>query len=446
MLSQSSTMMNLVSLLLLIVVVAANGSIGQATSDEDVQSSRPLHRPDVVASMRIFLQQVDRPSNRRLLERVGKRTPTGLFKYVIATGKLPDDFVVKSGNSETDPDIFGPLRTARKKQKYTIDSSDDEKQERRGPDSVSHIFGGRGGSIAHPSPTSIVFVPTLSGKSSGSEKGSGKSGKANRPGSVASLFTRSPVTVSATATMVPSTASPSRSPTFSVETYGKGSGKGKASGKGANSSGKGAEGSGKGAGRSGKGNGSVEGAEGSPKGKAAKKGESESEKASKKRSKGGKSGGKGKGKSRCDRFEFDADRRRLQFDGANCGNEFLDVAAQISDLTIFLDLIEASGLSFMFSCAGPFTIAAPVNSAFDGIDISNFSKSELKDIVLHHVFPGITLKDDIENGAWEALNGAKVISMKDPLRLNDARPVQTDILGCNFVAHTIDDLLVDLGK
>jgi hypothetical protein len=360
-------MMNFISLVLLLVVVGANGSIGQETSDEYVQSSTSLNRPDVIASMQVFLRQTNGPSNRQLLERVGKRKLSGFA---------------------SDPDIFGPVRLARKDDKPLNKSSErvSETKGKPGPGSVSHFFVG-GESIAQRTPTSVVSAPILSGKgaseSSASGKGSGKSGKANWPG--------------------------------------KGSGKGASEG-----SGKGASWSGKGKGKSEKNN-----------GKGLKR---------------GKSGGKGKGKSRCDRFEFnlengnDNDRRQLQFDGADCGNEFLDVAAQIPDLSIFLDLIDASGLSFMFSCAGPFTIAAPVNSAFEGIDFSNFRKSDLKDFVLHHVFPSITLKDDIEDGVWEALNGANVRTMKDPIKLNDASPIQTDILGCNFVTHTIDALLVDLGK
>lgn len=367
-------MMNFISLLLLLAVVGANGSVGQETSDENVQSLTSLNRPDVIASMQVFLHQINGPSNRQLLERVGIRKPTA---------------------HASDPDIFGPVRLARKDDKPLIKSSEEtsETKGKPGPGSVSHFFAG-GESIAQHSPTSVVFAPTLSGKgaskSSASEKGSGKSGKANWPG--------------------------------------------KGSGKGAS------EGSGKGASWPGKGEGSGKGAEGAHSGR--------SEKNKGKGSKRGKSGGKGKGKSRCDRFEFDIDndRRQLQFDGADCGNEFLDVAAQIPDLSIFLDLIDASGLSFMFSCAGPFTIAAPVNSSFEGIDLSKFRKPDLKDIVLHHVFPSITLKDDIEDGEWEALNGANVLTMRDPLKLNDASPIQTDILGCNFVSHTIDALLVDLGK
>lgn len=434
---QTITAMNLIPLLLL-AVAGASGSQGQAVTDDVFRSSRALNESDVVDSMRSVLFQGNRPSDRHLFERFGK--PGDLFSEVIATGKLPSETSEDFSRSPADPDIFGALRAARKKEKSQSENSNDYsgKRENPYPSSLMDFLAG-GESTAQPSPNQIDFDPYISGKgkseASASQKGSEKRGKGERPGSTVSMFSNTFPT-----------------PSHSLETYGKGSGKGAAGfyGKG---SGKGAPGSyGKGSGEgatASHGKGSGKSSKGSSKGKGGMKWErsSKSEKNSGKGSKGGKKkGGKGKGRSKCHPFEFNVDRRRLQFDGANCGNEFLNETAHISELSSFLDLVEASGLSFMFSCAGPFTMTAPINGAFDEIDLSKFSQMELQDIVLNHVFPGVTLKDDIQNGVLEALNGAQVITTKDPLQFNDAKPIQTDILGCNFVAHTIDALLVDLGK
>ena len=54
----------------------------------------------------------------------------------------------------------------------------------------------------------------------------------------------------------------------------------------------------------------------------------------------------------CVDYTFDRRRRRLQDGGENCSGNVLDQARENPDLSTVANLIELSGLSPIFSCAG----------------------------------------------------------------------------------------------
>lgn len=411
---------------------------------------------DVLPLKPILNENGDRELSTRQLVYASRQKPGDLFKFVVANGQLPDDDVATK-KKPTHPDIFGLVRHDRKGNNNKGEGSGgrSEKNVKRGPGSVFGLFDSDRQPTSHPASNPSIIMPVASGKGMSKSK-SEKKGKGGK--GVSSVLSASPTTSSPSqstpSTLIPTTPIPtllitpeptkapvSAPPTISSlptdipsftsspsnRLHGKGSGN---SSKGYKKSKHESASYQKNSGKGGEKSSSNGGEKSSGKGRSGKK---------------AKRAGKGKGRSMCSPFEFIIDRRRLQFDGASCGNDFMDVAPQIPELSSFLELIDVVGLSFVFSCAGPFSIAAPVNSAFDGIDLTKFSRRELRDIVLNHIFPGILLENDFEDGVLEALNGAIVVTSKQPLQLNEAKPIQTDIIGCNFVSHTIDALLVDLG-
>jgi hypothetical protein len=155
----------------------------------------------------------------------------------------------------------------------------------------------------------------------------------------------------------------------------------------------------------------------------------------------GKNVGKGKGKGR----EFES----------FCTPNVFDVTNLISDISIFVSLIEQAGLEDIFVCPGPYTILAPSNSAFVNNptitaylrDVTN--EDELRRVLLYHILPGLTLVDDFETGPIETLlMGSEIDVTIDPIVLfNDAAFIEeNDIVACNGIINIINNILLPPGK
>ncbi|MDZ7682904.1 MAG: fasciclin domain-containing protein [Fodinibius sp.] len=96
-----------------------------------------------------------------------------------------------------------------------------------------------------------------------------------------------------------------------------------------------------------------------------------------------------------------------------------------------------------------YTVFAPTNAAFEGVDLSGLSQQELQDILTYHVLPTEVLSGDISAGSFETVNGATVeISVSDDGTVtltdqagNTATVITVDLDGTNGVVHIIDSVL-----
>jgi hypothetical protein len=147
------------------------------------------------------------------------------------------------------------------------------------------------------------------------------------------------------------------------------------------------------------------------------------------------------------------DGRQLQFGGENCSPNTFAVAADNPELSIFVELIKCAGLEGLFSCAGPFTVLAPSNAAFNENPSlleyfrNPMNQGDLEDTLLYHILPGFYLARDFEDGEdYKTLQGGTVEVDKRPLMFNQAGVVETDIHACNGVIDIIDDILIPPGK
>jgi len=101
---------------------------------------------------------------------------------------------------------------------------------------------------------------------------------------------------------------------------------------------------------------------------------------------------------------------------------------------------------------GPFTIFAPVNSAFEDIAsvVAGLSTSELADVLKYHVVAGANvLSGDLTNGMTvTTLNGTFTVNISgSTVTLTDEsgatiNVVATDVQGTNGVIHVIDKVLL----
>ena len=102
-------------------------------------------------------------------------------------------------------------------------------------------------------------------------------------------------------------------------------------------------------------------------------------------------------------------------------------------------------------CSGPVTLLAPTNAAFDALDPTTVQQlllpensQRLQDLLLYHILPGLFLSDDLDDGPLDTLlTGQSVSAAIDPIIFNGrARVIDADIIACNGVIYTIDDVLV----
>jgi uncharacterized surface protein with fasciclin (FAS1) repeats len=166
--------------------------------------------------------------------------------------------------------------------------------------------------------------------------------------------------------------------------------------------------------------------------------------------------GKGKGKGKGGHiFSYEDDDRRhltkdraLQFEGELCDTNTFEVARMNPDLSIFVDLIEHANLDEIFLCAGPFTVLAPSNAAFNKnpeLLQSLFNPRNIEavqELLLYHIVPGFYLSDEFVAGPLQTLLGEDIAVSLDPLLFNNAGVIMPDILACNGVIQIIDDLLL----
>ena len=123
----------------------------------------------------------------------------------------------------------------------------------------------------------------------------------------------------------------------------------------------------------------------------------------------------------------------------------------IDNVRIFLRLIREAGLTERLSDAGPYTLLAPLDIAFEELDDAAIDrlladKEYLHDVLLYHVIPGRRVGSDLNDEAGvDTLLGQEVaISMptEDWLMINEARVVHADIEASNGLIHVINALLV----
>ncbi|MBX0289966.1 fasciclin domain-containing protein [Hymenobacter sp. HSC-4F20] len=132
-------------------------------------------------------------------------------------------------------------------------------------------------------------------------------------------------------------------------------------------------------------------------------------------------------------------------------------AVQASSVTTLVKAVKAAGLDGTLSEAGPYTVFAPTNAAFDKLPTGALagllkpeSKEKLKGVLTYHVIQGRLLAQDLKDGQQlTTVNGEKVsisvqngkvmISNGTDAPVNILTP---DVISSNGVTHLIDGVLL----
>lgn len=129
---------------------------------------------------------------------------------------------------------------------------------------------------------------------------------------------------------------------------------------------------------------------------------------------------------------------------AETGN-IAEVASSDDNFSTLVSALQDAELVSVLEGDGPFTVFAPTNNAFQGVDLSGLSQEQLHEILQYHViFADIRSGDLAAEQAVDALAGGQLfVTVDGEVMVNDAATVvNADIDASNGTIHAIDTVLL----
>lgn len=123
------------------------------------------------------------------------------------------------------------------------------------------------------------------------------------------------------------------------------------------------------------------------------------------------------------------------------------------DFSILVQAVVKAGLVDALSGAGPFTVFAPTNQAFNALfatlgvsGIADLSAETLTPILLYHVVSGNVTASQVTSGSVPTLKEGSNISITvDGMGVklnNSSKVIATDVQGANGIIHAIDAVIL----
>lgn len=129
----------------------------------------------------------------------------------------------------------------------------------------------------------------------------------------------------------------------------------------------------------------------------------------------------------------------------------VQVASGSKDHTTLVTAVKAAELVDVLSNAGPFTVFAPTNAAFDKLPkgtveglLKPEKKDDLKNILEYHTYVGALKTEYMQDGQeFEQVNGGKVkITKKEDKVYVNGSEIVASIPTSNGIIHVINDVLL----
>ncbi|MBL7766874.1 MAG: fasciclin domain-containing protein [Chitinophagaceae bacterium] len=134
----------------------------------------------------------------------------------------------------------------------------------------------------------------------------------------------------------------------------------------------------------------------------------------------------------------------------------VQVAVGSKDHTTLVTAVKAAELVDALSNAGPFTVFAPTNAAFDKLPAGTVedllkpeNKEKLSNILEYHVFVGVIKAENVQDG--QTLNQVNLDNVKLTLKdgkvmVNDKATIVASVPASNGIVHVIDEVLLPPAK
>lgn len=128
----------------------------------------------------------------------------------------------------------------------------------------------------------------------------------------------------------------------------------------------------------------------------------------------------------------------------------VDIALANESFSILVQAVVKAGLVETLSGAGPFTIFAPTNAAFEklfttlGISgINDLTATQLIPVLTYHVVSGNVRSNQLSAGPVATLNGNINVTLSPSPAINStSKIIATDVQASNGVIHVIDEVLL----
>lgn len=129
----------------------------------------------------------------------------------------------------------------------------------------------------------------------------------------------------------------------------------------------------------------------------------------------------------------------------------VQVALGSKDHSTLVAAVKAADLVDALSNAGPFTVFAPTNAAFEKLPTGTVDgllkpekKADLKNILEYHTYVGVLKAEYMQDGQeFEQVNGGKVkITKKENKIFVNGSEVVASIVTSNGIIHVINDVLL----
>ncbi len=130
----------------------------------------------------------------------------------------------------------------------------------------------------------------------------------------------------------------------------------------------------------------------------------------------------------------------------------VELAGDTPALSTLATAVAATGLESTLAGTGPFTVFAPVNSAFNAVPADQLARllqtgnvAVLSKLLRYHVVPGTFRAADLTEGkTLTTVEGTTItVSLAGGAKVNNAKITATDIEATNGVVHLIDGVLTE---
>ena len=144
-----------------------------------------------------------------------------------------------------------------------------------------------------------------------------------------------------------------------------------------------------------------------------------------------------------------ADSTEMATTEVEVGN-IVEVAQGNPEFSTLVTAVTAAGLGEALSGAGPLTVFAPTNAAFEALPAGLLQKLLLPEnkeiltkILTYHVVPSKVMAADVAAGDVTTLEGSTfAITTEGGVKVNASNVTATDVPASNGVIHVIDAVLV----
>ena len=127
----------------------------------------------------------------------------------------------------------------------------------------------------------------------------------------------------------------------------------------------------------------------------------------------------------------------------------LETARAAGSFGTLLTAVEVAGLTAALEGAGPFTVFAPVDGAFEALPPGTVqtlvdNPPQLARILKYHVLAGAHRRSElVDQPEWTSLEGAPVpIRRSEPFEVKNATVVAADVVCDNGIVHVIDRVIL----